>query len=389
MRKLSANYIFDGFKLHKNAILYIDDNGKIIDFITGNESLKEENKLEFYNGILCPGFVNAHCHLELSHLKNKIDKHKTLPGFIKEIIKLREISSNEKDMLKADEQMINEGIVAVGDISNTNKSFKIKAESKIKYHTFIELTGPDKYKFDEVYEKAKKLKSDADNLSLKNNFVPHAPYSVSTKILELVKDDGYKTNSIISIHNQETESENTMFLEAKGKLLDTLKDINPYYKSFKPTYFNSLPSTLIHLPKCNKTMLVHSTYTSQKDIKWTNDYTKYAYWCMCPNSNLYIENKLPDINLFINEKVCIGTDSLASNEKLSVLSELKTLQTHFPDLNIETLLQWATYNGAEALDMQFSIGSFQKGLIPGINLLENVDLQNLKFTDKTSVKPLV
>jgi cytosine/adenosine deaminase-related metal-dependent hydrolase len=388
MRKLSANYIFDGYKFHKNAILYVSDNGKILDLLLTEGELSEESRLEFYNGILCPGFVNAHCHLELSGLKGKIKPKSKLPEFISQIMSVNN-KFDERAMELADAEMQRNGIVAVGDISNTDFSFKLKAGSRIKYHTFIEVSGPDRNKADKVLDRALELKKQADINNLRNNIVPHAPYSVSDKLLEIVKDDAYKTNSIISIHNQETETENEMFKNGSGDLLEALKLINPFYENFKPTYFNSLASTLVHLPKCNKVMLVHNTYTSSKDIKWTNDYTKYSYWCICPNSNLFIEDKLPDLNLFMNQKVCIGTDSYASNTGLSVLDEIKTIQNYFEEIPLSDLLKWATYNGAEALDLHFEFGSFEKGKTPGVVLLEDVDLQNMKLKDESKVRVLI
>jgi cytosine/adenosine deaminase-related metal-dependent hydrolase len=209
-------------------------------------------------------------------------------------------------------------------------------------------------------------------------------------LLKLISESGYKENSIITFHNQETESENEMFLAGKGKLLETLKNINSYYNNFKPVYFNSLAATLVNLPKCNKTILVHNTYSEKKDIDWVKNYTKYAYWCLCPSSNLYIENKLPDINMFIknNCKICLGTDSLASNEKLSILQEMKILNKNF-DIKLPDLLRYATINGAEALDIQALYGSFDSGKKPGVNLLENIDLKQLKLKDETIVRPLV
>ena len=389
MRKISANYIFDGRgKFYKNGILIIDDKGAVIELIDTKGQLTEENKLEFYNGIITPGFINAHCHLELSGLKNKITQKTKLPKFLQQVFKLK-TSTNIELIKQADKQMQIEGIVAVGDVSNSDISFEIKKNSKIKYHTFIELVGPDKYKIDDIMSFGKKLKQKAELFNLKNNFVPHATYSVSDKLLKSITDDAYKTNSIISIHNQETKSENEMFLSAKGELLEGLKNINPFYSNFKPTYFNSLPSTLIHLPKCNKIMLVHNTYTTAKDIKWTNYYTKYAYWCMCPNSNIFIENTLPDLSIFLKEKVCLGTDSLASNNNLSIIEELKTINSNFENINLSIILKWATYNGAEALDLHHKLGSFETGKTPGVNLIENLDLKNLKLKEKSRIKVLL
>lgn len=392
MRKISANYIFDGLgKFYKNAILVIDDNNAVIELIDTNGELKEESNLEFYNGIITPGFVNAHCHLELSHLKNKIPEKNKLPNFLQQVLKLKTIDKEEQliAIKNADEYMQQQGIVAVGDISNQSVSFKTKQESEIKYHTFLELVGPDKNKIDDTISYAEDLKKIANECKLKNNYTPHATYSVSEKLLKFITDDAYKTNSIISVHNQETESENQMFIEAKGELIEGLKKINPFYENFKPTYFNSLPSTLVHLPKCNKTMMVHNTYSTEKDILWTNNYTKYAYWCLCPNSNLFIEGKLPDVNNFQNEKVCLGTDSLASNNELSILEEIKTINKEFKDIPLAKILTWATYNGAEALDFHFSLGSFEKGKTPGVNLIDNIDFDTMRLKKESKVKKLL
>jgi len=92
------------------------------------------------------------------------------------------------------------------------------------------------------------------------------------------------------------------------------------------------------------------------------------FWCLCPNANLYIENRLPDVGMFVREhaNICIGTDSLASNHQLSILSELQTLKENFAALSWEDLIRWGTYNGARALQMDDIIGSFDPGKKPGI-----------------------
>lgn len=390
MRKISANYIFDGIgKFYKNGILHIDDTGKIVKLVDTKGELHEENQLEYYNGVITPGFINAHCHIELSSLKGKLSQKKGLPSFISEIVSLKQ-NLEKQAIEKADRLMQNNGIVAVGDISNSEISFEIKQQSKIKYHTFIELISPDNNKAYDALGYGKTLKNKADKYNLKASLVPHATYSVSQKILQLISEIAFNENSIISFHNQETESENQMFIEAKGELLDTLKKINGFYQNFKPTFFNSLPSTLVHLPKCNKTILVHNTCTNKKDIQWVKDYTSHAFWCLCPNANIYIEDKLPDINLLKSSdiKICLGTDSLASNTNLSILDEMKTISKNF-DIDLAELLKWATINGAEALDLQFEIGSFGEGKTPGVNLIENVDLKNLKLKKDSFVKVLL
>ena len=115
-----------------------------------------------------------------------------------------------------------------------------------------------------------------------------------------------------------------------------------------------------------------------------------TWFALCPNSNLFIEDQLPPISLFRSENlnICLGTDSLASNNEISVLSEMLTIQNHFPEIRLEELLKWACINGAKALRIESEFGSFEKGKNPGINLITGVDLQTLRLTEKSSVKRL-
>src|ERR1044071_2258953 len=129
MRFLTADYIFT---VHdsplKNGIVTVDDNGFI------KEVFSEERKhqldgagdnIEKFNGIICPGFINAHCHLELSYLKGKMSRGKGLPDFIEEIVHLRNDTKWTKDQKqsaieRAEDEMIAGGIAGVGDICNTS-----------------------------------------------------------------------------------------------------------------------------------------------------------------------------------------------------------------------------------------------------------------------------
>ncbi len=114
------------------------------------------------------------------------------------------------------------------------------------------------------------------------------------------------------------------------------------------------------------------------------------YWCFCPNANLYIEKRIPDLDLFLkqDDNITIGTDSLASNWSLSIVEELKTISNRFPDIPLSSLIKWSTINGARLLGFDDLLGSFEKGKVPGVNLLEHVDLGNLSLTPDTKVTPL-
>ena len=127
----------------------------------------------------------------------------------------------------------------------------------------------------------------------------------------------------------------------------------------------------------NKILLIHNTFSKKKDI--TDN-----YYCTCPKANRYIENSLPDYSIFNSEKLCVGTDSLASNNSLSILEELLVIQENSNfDMNI--LLKIACKNGAEALGFG-QLGSFEKGKIPGANLIQNLD--EMKINERSIIKKL-
>lgn len=400
MRFLKADYIFPiSSGPVKDGILILDDAGKVIEVLnpeTGPENSKQilnkEGEIEVFKGLLCPGFINAHCHLELSHMKGKLSERQKLPRFLRQVSTMR--NSEEAEIISAmeaaDAEMVANGIVAVGDISNNALSFSAKLNSRIIYHTFIELFDfhPDRA-FD-VFDKGKQLYDQLTGLGLPGSIVPHAPYTVSVKLLKLINDFAYTTGDVLCIHNQETQSENAMFRQKNGELFEFLQGATNLYTHWEPSGFASLASTMVHLPKCNKIQLVHNTYSTSEDVNWAQLYSMLMWWCFCPNANLFIEDKLPDIPMFVKHaaKITIGTDSYASNWSLSVLDELKTIHKYYPEISVQNLLTWATLNGAEYLGLHQSLGSFEKGKKPGVNHLIDLERDTFHLSEISKVIPL-
>ncbi len=394
MRRIGANYIITNTgEALRNAYLEVEDNGTISRVVRNNIEAKEVANLEFYNGVIVPGFVNTHAHLELSYMKGAIETKKGLPYFISSLQKIR-FESENKVILKAIEQanieMQNEGIVLVGDISNATDSIECKKKSPIVYKTFVEVFSLDQYKAHEIFDKARLIQNNFKRNKLEASVTPHAPYSVSGKLFELITELSYQENATISIHNQETESENQMFIDKTGSLVEFFRSVGINLDSFYPSGYNSTPSTIVQLPKCSKLNLVHNTFSSQEDIDKVLAYNSHSYWTLCPNANLYIENRLPDIDLLHKNRLrlCLGTDSLASNHRLSILEEIKTIQKYFPQIPFIDLIKWSSYNGAEALDKLTIFGSFEEGKKPGVLLIENFDFESFKLKDISKVKVL-
>lgn len=392
MRKISASYIFTGTgNFIKNGIIEIDHNGVVLDVIDTKGELKEIANLEHYNGILCPGFVNTHCHLELSYMHNLLNRTENLAGFVKQMIEKRKTinTDSEQAIIIADRQMKENGIVACGDISNTDKSFKIKAKSKIKYYNFIEVLGLNEDAAEEIINKAKNTANKAlqENAGM-HSISPHASYSLSLPLLKEVKENAELTGSVISFHNQESKEESDIFSNKPNSLSKILGNIGLNKNTFPITNKSSLESLLPFLPTQNNILLIHNVFTKAEDIILAHKHFAKYFWVFCPKSNLFISNNLPNIPIFLadSNNICIGTDSLASNNTLSIIEEITTLQINFPQLKLEQLLQWSTVNGAKALNFNDTIGSFEKGKTPGVNLIYNLDLQNLKLTTNTEIK---
>jgi cytosine/adenosine deaminase-related metal-dependent hydrolase len=408
IRYLTADYIFPiSSPPIKNGIIIVDDNEAIQDI---TEPGSRNPELEIYNGIICPGFINTHCHLELSYMKGAIPEKLGMAGFIQNMLAKRPGHAHEqilKAITAAEQEMINNGIVAVGDISNDDTTFEQKSKSNLKYHTFFEVFDVNPSRADEVFEKAltlqTNLKSQISNL--KSSITPHAPYTVSKKLFKLIRDRAQQNNSIISYHNEESLAESELFISKKGPIADLFTNMGINLDHIPETGLNSLRSTLVNFSRNNKTLLVHNTYTSKEYILWAINYFKdesdkisdlksqisNLFWCFCPNANLYIENNLPDYQSFIDAgAICtIGTDSLASNHSLSVLDELKVITKHSPQISLQTLLTWATLNGASFLGFDKELGSIEKGKSPGLNLITDVDLNTLRITPDSKIKKLL
>jgi cytosine/adenosine deaminase-related metal-dependent hydrolase len=395
MRRIGANYIItNAGKALKNAYIELEDDGTIINVVETDGNLRERSGLEFYNGVLVPGFVNCHAHLELSYMKGQIEQKKGLPHFISSLQSIRKkgiAADIDKGMQVADAKMYHEGIVFVGDISNGTDSLVIKSKSKIEYHTFVEVFGVDKYRAQEAFDSAQAVLNAYSEAGLSANITPHAPYSVSSKLFELITNQAYCDTVGLSIHNQETPSENQLFIDKTGDLHDSFIKAGVNFDNWTPTGYNSLPSVLVQMPKCSKLNLVHNTFTKQEDIDKAKAYNPQTYWTLCPNANLYIENRLPDIDLFIenNLNICIGTDSLASNHQLSILEELKMIQKHYPKVPFETVIRWATKNGADFFGLQSRLGSFEKGKKPAVVLIENFDFNNFGLKPESTSRRLI
>ena len=371
-QKFQAALLFTGNQLlsDANQVLITKEDGTIEAILP---VLEAGDDIQHFEGILCPGFVNAHCHLELSHMKGMIPAHTGLQEFVKQIVALRQVEPEliQEAIVAAEAEMMANGIVAVGDISNTLDTLSQKAKHNLAYYSFVELYDLDPtLAADKIIAGLEMQKQFQENC-VRASIVPHAPYSVTNNLWDLLSAHfGIHT---ISMHNQETPDENDFFKTKTGSFLGMYERTKVNLDFFKATGLSSLQSILPIFKKAHHGILVHNSFTSAKDIQAVHAAMDNPFWCLCPNANQYIEQTMPPVELLRSQKanIVIGTDSYASNWSLSVLDELKTIQKHHPQIPLEEMLGWATINGARALQMDKHLGSFEKGKKPGVVLIKD------------------
>ncbi len=394
MRKFTADWLFPvATPPCQNTVLITDDAGKILALEPAERH--HPASVERHRGALIPGFVNTHCHLELSHMKGKVATGTGLIPFISAVVTQRAATPEAiaEAVQLAENEMITGGIVACGDISNTTDSFAVKAAGRLRWHTFVELFD---FLQDEradstfaagqaVFEKLKLAPGSA------KSFVPHAPYSVSPSLFRKINGANAANEAgTVSIHNQETPPENDLFLRKKGAFLDFYRRFGISLKNFKAPKTPSIFYALANLDPSRRTLFVHNTLTTRAEIEAAHAWSPNVFWATCPNANLYIENRLPDYAAFLetDARLTLGTDSLTSNWQLSILAEMQAIARYQSFVPFEKLLRWATLNGAEALGFADTLGSLEVGKTPGILLLDGL-ADGQKLLPSASVRRLV
>lgn len=371
-RKLTAGRIFDGNRFHENAVLVVNERNEPQGIISLSEAGSEVKQ---YEGIICPGLINCHCHVELSYLKDFIPPQTGLIGFLTSIVKNRSAFTGEKEpaIIAGDREMHESGIDGVGDICNTTDALGIKQKSRMRWHSLVEVINFYDINIDRQVGWPQTIVHDHEAAGLSAALVPHAPYSVSGRTMDVINER--TQGRVISIHNQETLPEDELFKTGGGDFINFYKEFGNACSPFPVSGKSSLQTWLPHFTKGQTILVVHNTYIGEEDIVFAKEHAaRYGLnivYCLCPNANLYIENDLPPVDLFIkhNCNIVLGTDSYSSNWQLSIAAEIRTLLQRFPQRSLETLLRWATLNGAETLRWP-DLGHFNKGSKAGIILLD-------------------
>jgi cytosine/adenosine deaminase-related metal-dependent hydrolase len=370
-RNFKATQLFDGRTFSKGHVLVVREDGVIEAMIREEEV---QGAIETFEGILMPGLINSHCHLELSHLKGVIPPGTGLVPFLISVVTKRGVQDAKKEekIKGAEQELFQNGIVAVADICNTPDAIAVKKKSAIQWYNLIEVLNMRDATLQTAITNYKTVLQQHWDAGLDGVLTPHAPYTVSTATFNELNER--TAGKRISVHNSETPAEDELFKKGTGAFLNLYKQFNYEQSPFAVSGKSSLQTWLPHFTKAQTILLVHNTFMSEADILFAKTHAaKYnltLVYCLCPNANLYIENTLPPVDLFIKHgcHIVLGTDSYSSNWQLNIMSEIKTLREKLPHLELETLLCWATSNAGALWGFE-KLGTFRKGTKPGVVLL--------------------
>lgn len=388
VNRVTAEFVYtlDASEPIRNGYVEYDDDGTIL----GLGTCAEDEQVS--SGALVPGFVNGHCHVELSHLHKKFRKGTGMAGFIDQINELRDWAGNDVKARLVKEwmdKMWKDGVSAMADISNDSSSFHVKKAHDMYTRTFLEVFGSEPEMCEGVMKDVTALKAEADQAGIDAAPTPHSCYTMSPQLLSASAAAGL-ADGFLSYHSQESQEEEDLLLTGSGAMFENRKrsgmSTPPVTGESSLKYFIDRLADAKPAPYDEHILLVHNVCLSQSDIDAAKKVMKNVYWAVCPLSNIFIHNALPPIPLMRENDlaVIVGTDSLSSNDDLDMVKELCCLHENFPQVPMNQLLEWACLNGARFLKKDDVLGSLCVGKRPGIVRISNVGADGNLTADSTS-----
>ncbi len=384
--KFSADLIFTGKgKPLRNWVVETTEKGLVLGLYE-NTNMPD---VQYYPGIICPGFINSHIHLELAGAR--FENKSGLKGFLDEMKQWLEEDHqypNYHEIRKLDENLFEQGIQFCFDISNTAKTIDTKKNSQIGYFTFLEIYESISEDTEKKFEETLKLFDYFVQKGLLASVVPHSFYSVSDRMMNLFKAYNIENKSLTSIHFKEHLKENMLY-DWKHEVYRSLNNnyLQKFGKKFQITEQSAYLESLFDSDQ--RILLVHGIYLERNDAETILKQHKNSALCVCPTSNILLENRMTSwetLKLF-SDKVFIGTDGQASNPEMNFLKEIFLFQENYNE-NIFDVLKRVTYDPVQFFEIK-KTGIITPGNSPGLVLISSLDLHKEKISSLSRSRRLV
>ncbi len=309
--------------------------------------------------VLMPALVNAHVHLELSALKWRLTPTGSFISWVKSLIKGRtEVGEDEakEAAWQAVREMWHEGVGVIADIGNTPLALSALESSPVEGIFFREIIN-----FRNGSREFNELVGLGRTPGIRISLSAHSPYTVSPLLLQAIKAWTRSRRSIFSIHVAECPEEVLFLKEGSGPIRFLLEERGQWNPSFRPPEMS--PVAYLHSLGLldQRTLCVHVVQVDLEDLELIS--RTGASVCLCPRSNTFLGVGLPPVERFLalGIRPALGTDSLASNDRLSIFAEMATVARFFPRIPPEEIIKMGTIYGARALGLERDWGSLEQG----------------------------
>ncbi len=367
---LSSQYLFPVTSpVIKHGAVYIKDRRiQDIDTLTRLTKKYKVDVIEFGKGILMPGFINGHVHLELGAMQAGLEPGDDFPAWILEIIKKRMLFSKKRASLSVEsgiKALLKSGVVGIGEISTFGVDKQHLLNAPAYTVLFKEVMSTNKVVKD-TYEKS---------LLMEERPFPHAPYSTSSEAYIEVS----KRFQSYGTHISESIDENWLVVGRENNFTNRL---GPLVKRRPLMQGTKSPVDYIYkLGFLNKkATLVHCVHIDRYDFDTITSCN--AGIVLCPRSNAYLGVGLPNIELLHSySRLGLGTDGLSSNYSLDMMDEIRFLYLiSRPILKSKAeafVINTATIGGARALFIEDKLGSLEVGKLAGLIYIDTTVTRNI------------
>ena len=357
----------DGLPIDNGAVAVsgsrITNVGKFSDISATNSG---EQIVDLGEQALLPGLINAHCHLDYTCLRGKIPPPKSFTEWIQAI-------NAEKANLSPENYIgsINDGFAEATRFGTTTianltafPELVSRIQAPIRAWWFAELIDVrDPSRANEIVDAAVETLKSAEHWGL----APHAPFTASANLYRRCEEVARLENALLTTHLAESREEMSMFRDASGPLYDFLKEIGRNMADCgRRTPLSQLTEILrdvsTPLDMTESWMVVHLNELAKNDFDLFARSRNQFSIAHCPRSHAYFGHSPFEFETLreLGFNVCLGTDSLASNDDLSLFAEMRAFQKEFPKIPPDEIFRMVTSNPALALGKPHVLGRIGK-----------------------------
>jgi len=357
----------DGAPIENGAVAVsgnrIADVGRFDDVKTRNAA----ETVDLGEQVLLPGLINAHCHLDYTCLRGKIPSQKSFTDWIRAINREKsELSPNDylASINNGFEEAKRFGITAIANLTAFPELIS-QVQSPIRTWWFAELIdirAPERA--NELVDSAIESLGRARPPSAPSGLAPHALFTASKDLFRRCEEIAQQKDILLTTHLAESREEMEMFRDASGPLYEFMQSIG----RSRDDCGNETPLGLfLNLigsgGSSNRWIVTHLNEVTESDFDLLKRSNSKFHVVHCPRSHNYFGHSpfAFDRLRSLSFNICLGTDSLASNEGLSLFAEMRTFQKNFTGISPEEIFQMVTVNPARALRYENALGQIRPG----------------------------